>query len=101
MRWWLAIAFTLCLVAGSVGVFLGTGFDPTVIVVVGTALWAAIDSHAIKLKRYQSGLSYGPIVLFIAVALIWIVGFPWYLIVRHRIKTGRAELKEAATDSAS
>ena len=60
----------------------------------GTALWAAIDSSKIQLKRYKSGISYGPFVLFIGVAFLWIVGFPWYLSMRYKIKTGTAVLKD-------
>ena len=101
MRWSLAILLTAFLVLASVAVFLATEFNAMPIVVGGTALWAAVDSCTIELTRYKSGLSYGPIVLFIVVALLWIIGFPWYLVVRHRIKTGRAELKATAAESAS
>ena len=101
MRWPLAILLTAFLAFASVGVFLATDVNVMPIVVGGSALWAAVDSHTIELKRYKSGLSYGPIVMGIAVALLWIIGFPWYLVVRHRIKTGRAELKASAAESAS
>jgi hypothetical protein len=65
--------------------------------VLGTSLWAAFDSSKIQLKRYKSGISYGPIVLFVACALLWIVGFPWYLIMRYKIKAGTAVLKDSAS----
>jgi hypothetical protein len=66
------------------------------LMVLGTSLWAAIDSSKIHLKRYKSGISTTPTLLFFACALLWIVGFPWYLVVRHKIKTGTAILKEEA-----
>ena len=69
--------------------------------VLGTALWAAIDSSNIQLKRYKSGISYGPVVLFIACAMLWIVGFPWYLVMRYKIKQGKAVLKEGAANPAA
>lgn len=47
-----------------------------------------------QLRRYKSGISYGPVVLFIGCALLWIVGFPWYLAMRYKIKHGTAALKE-------
>lgn len=62
--------------------------------IVGTALWAALDSHKVQLRRYQSGIAYGPVVLFIAISLLWVVGFPWYLAMRYKIKTGAAVLKD-------
>jgi hypothetical protein len=63
------------------------------VVVIGTALWAAWDSSRIGLRKYKSGISYPPAVLFIGIVGLWIVGFPWYLIVRHRIRTGQAALR--------
>jgi len=69
--------------------------------VLGTALWAAIDSSKLQLKRYKSGTSYGPVVLFFACALLWIVGFPWYLAMRYKTKIGTAVLKEGATNVAA
>ena len=61
------------------------------IMILGTALWAAIDSSKVQLKLYRSGV--GPIVFFFLCMLFWIAGFPWYLWMRHKILTGTAELK--------
>ena len=83
--------FVLCAALDSV-----FPFHVTWVMVLGTSLWAALDSSKIQLKRYKSGISYGPLVLFLACALLWIVGFPWYLVMRHKIKTGAAVLKESA-----
>jgi hypothetical protein len=69
--------------------------------IFGTAIWAAVDSSKIQLKRYRSGISYGPVVLFFCFLLLWIVAFPWYLSVRYTIKTGTAVLKDGATDVAA
>ena len=66
-----------------------------------TAVWAAIDSSKIHLKRYKSGISYGPVVLFLGFLLLWIVAFPWYLIVRRKILTGTAVSKDGATNVAA
>jgi len=60
----------------------------------GMALWAAIDSSKINLRLYKSGIAYGPVVLFFGIALLWIIGFPWYLSMRYKIKTGTAVLKD-------
>ena len=94
MKTLIAILFTigLLLVCGIVSHLIH--FSLTWFMVLGTALWAAIDSKKIQLKRYKSGISYGPVVLFIAVALLWILGFPWYLAMRYKIKTGTAVLKD-------
>ncbi|MGZ4963163.1 MAG: hypothetical protein ACXWDN_10415 [Limisphaerales bacterium] len=69
--------------------------------ILGTAIWAAIDSSKIQLQRYRSGISYRPVVLFFGFLLLWVVAFPWYLSVRYKIKTGTAVLKDDATSIAS
>ena len=92
MKTWIAILFTFGLLAVCMVIFALTGFPVTWIMVLGTALWAAIDSSKIQLKRYKSSISSGPVVLFFACALLWIVGFPWYLSMRYKIKTGTAVL---------
>ena len=91
----LTVSFFFYLRIGSVSISLGW------FIVLGTGIWAAIDSSKIQLKRYKSGISYGPVVLFIAIALLWIIGFPWYLVMRYRIKTGTAVLKDGATNVAA
>ena len=68
----------------------GKYFPLSWFMILGTAIWAAIDSSKIQLKRYKSGISYGPVVLFFGIALLWIIGFPWYLSMRYKIKTGTA-----------
>jgi hypothetical protein len=73
----------------------------TWVMVLITAIWAAVDSSKIHLKRYKSGISYGPVVLFLGFLLLWIVAFPWYLIVRYKIKTGTAVLKDGVTNVAA
>jgi hypothetical protein len=93
MKTWIAILFTLGLLAASIVISAMIGFNLTWIMVLGTALWAAIDSTKIQLRRYKSGISSGPVVLFVACALLWIVGFPWYLAMRYKIQTGAAILK--------
>lgn len=69
-------------------------------IVFGTGFWAAVDSTKIQLKRYKSGISYGPVVVFLVIVFVWIVAFPWYLILRYKIKTGTAILKDGVTNVA-
>jgi len=71
------------------------------IMILGIALWAAIDSSKIQLKCYKSGISYGPVVVFLCFVFLWIVAFPWYLIVRNKIKAGKAILKDEITKNAA
>ena len=76
-----------------------TRFTPVVLLfqifILLSSIWVGIDSSKIELKKYKSGISYGPIVLTILCLALWIVAFPWYLVVRTKIKDGKAELKQA------
>ncbi len=94
MRWYWAILFTLTIVAATLFVSQLVGFDLVWIHIFGTTLWAAIDSSRLELKKYKSGISYGPVILFVAIALLWVVGLPWYLAVRYKITRGLLELKQ-------
>jgi len=57
-------------------------------VILASAAWAAWDSHQIKLARYRSFISHGPFGLFVVVGLVWVVAFPWYIVIRQKIRTG-------------
>ena len=69
------------------------------ILILLSSIWAGIDSSKIELKKYKSGIAYGPIVLAILCILLWIVAFPWYLVVRAKIKAGSAELKQPSAEA--
>jgi len=98
---WVAILLTIGLLAGCAVISSLIGFNIFSIMVLGTSLWAAIDSSKIQLKRYKSGISYGPVVLFFCFAFLWVIAFPWYLIVRNNIRTGTAVLKDGAENVAA
>ncbi|GEM_PF-1819377 len=72
-----------------------------IILNAGLAFWVAVDSTKFHLTRYRSGISCRPVILFIAIALFWVLCFPWYLIVRHKITTGAAVLKDQAVNVAA
>ena len=62
-----------------------------------SSIWAGVDSSKIELKKYKSSLSCSPFVLFLGCFLLWIVVFPWYLIVRSNIRSGAVLLKDGMT----
>ena len=93
MKWYWAILFTLAILAATLVVSQLVGFDLVWILVFGTALWAAIDSSRLELKEYKAAIS-DPVILFVSIALLWIVGFPWYLAVRYKITHGLIELRQ-------
>ncbi len=69
-------------------------FPIMILIVIGTAVWAMIDSKKIELKKYHSGfISTDPIWVFVGFLLIWVLAFPWYLHMRYQVKNGLATLK--------
>ena len=96
----IAVGISAALLAATIALSAAFHFPFDWLMILGTALWAAIDSARIELKKYKSGISYGPVALFFGVALLWVVGFPWYLVMRRKIRLGQAELKAEPQDAA-
>jgi len=97
------LAFPLCIVAFAISLVASskTQFPIVWIMIAVTALWAAYDSDRVGLRRYKSELSHGPIVVFFACALLRVFSFPWYLSLRHKIKSGTLLLKHGTTNDAA
>ena len=93
MKTWIAILLMVVLIVGCGFLVALTGINIYVPMIVGTSVWAGVDSARLHLRRYQSGISYSPVVLAILISMFWIVGFPWYLSMRHKIITGTARLR--------
>ena len=87
---WLSILGSYCLLILSFVVSIRSGFHIVWIVALLSALWAAFDSDRLQVRRYyKSDILYEPVTVFAACAGFWSLGFPWYLTLRHNIKTGR------------
>lgn len=63
------------------------------LVVLGISIWAAMDSSRLRLREYSTQVAH-PVVLFLGMSLLWIVIFPWYLVVRSKIRGSRLERQE-------
>lgn len=100
MSWIKALAVSVALLILTAFLSPLVHFNLVWVLVLGTAAWAAIDSSKLDLKKYKTGIAYSPVVLFIAVALLWIIGFPWYLVVRDQIKAGTLPLKQPTSQPA-
>src|ERR1700686_677707 len=88
MKAWIAILLTVGLIIGCGLLFSLADINLYIPMIVGTSVWAGVDSSRLQLGRCQSGISYSPVVLGILCSMFWIVGFPWYLSMRHKIITG-------------
>ena len=96
MKWYLGIPLAVAIAIITISISGTIGFNLVAIMVIATGIWAAIDSNNIELRKYKSGISYRPVVIFFLFFLLWIAAFPWYLHIRYKIKNGLAELKEVS-----
>jgi hypothetical protein len=88
---WMAILITIgILLFMIVGIEVVGPFFPF-LVVVGSAIWVAVETSKLELNKYKSGNS--PIVMFAGCCLLWIVVFPWFLVMQSKVKNGLAQLK--------
>lgn len=58
--------------------------------ILGTAIWAGADANWIKLREYKTQFG-GGIGVFLGCLFLWIVFFPWYLMLKGKI--ARCELE--------
>lgn len=93
MKTWNAILLTGALVFGCGVLVVLTSINLFVPMIVGTSVWTGLDSARLGLRRYQSGISYSPVVLGILCSMFWFVGFPWCLSMRHKIISGTARFR--------
>ncbi|MGO9211469.1 MAG: SHOCT domain-containing protein [Terriglobales bacterium] len=62
------------------------------LVSLGTAIWASVDASRLKRQVEDTAArSIHPVGVFFAMWLFWLVCFPWYLVVRSKIRAGRLE----------
>jgi hypothetical protein len=90
----LFVDFIVLLISARTGLYLGY------FLVLGLSFWLASDSAKMQLKYYKSDFAHGPVLMFIACAVLWIAVVPWYLWMRYRIENGSAELKDEAVEAA-
>lgn len=85
--------FTVALLCVAIVVSVLTDANgwPILLIVAGSAIWAAADSAAIGFGKYKNSVAYGPVGVGIFVLLLWVVAFPWYLTTRSDIKSGRLQ----------
>ena len=96
--WLVAIAVTAA--------FLGVSYLITravqnwygsVIMVAVTSLWVAWDSARVRVRQYKTQMANEPMMMLFMCFTLWILVFPWYLIIRQGIRQGFVPLKEPGT----
>src|SRR5437868_2112697 len=89
-----ALITTFNLFAAAVAIEWYTNLPTAWLLVIGSAAWAAYDARTTQPWRYRTGLANHPPAIFVGVLLLWLIVFPWYLIVRGQIRSGRLRVKD-------
>lgn len=78
------------------GLVLGDMVMPgvSVLIIIGTAIWAAVDANNLEFKKYKLNGVTGPVVALIGCLLLHVVAFPWHLVNRGKVLRGEAVLKD-------
>jgi len=73
------------------------------VIVIGTSIWVGIDAKSIGAKKGLIGglFDIGPVGWFFVTLLIWIIGFPAYLVARGKIIKAVAEDLSKKMDSST
>ena len=58
-----------------------------------SSVWAARDSHAIRIVRYKTQMANEPVMVLCLCMTFWPLAFPWYVIARQGIRYGLVPLK--------
>lgn len=66
----------------------------TVLMVLGTSLWASIASYRLEFRKYKTGMPYHPVTIFLLHVLCWILAFPFFLTAWQSIRSGEADVKD-------
>jgi hypothetical protein len=83
-----------------VGVILGMGVGDmimpglSIVILIGTAIWASIDASNLEFKKYKLNGITGPVIALIGCLLLHIVAFPWHLVNRGKVLRGEAAVKD-------
>ena len=82
---------TIAILLGTLLTSVGIGLNLALPMILITAGWAAWDSVRVGTRHFRGWLGRGPLGVFALTALLWIVAFPAYLVLRESIRAGAAE----------
>ena len=93
--WITALAVTAALVGGMLFVhrLVPTWWSAGAVIGL-SAVWAAWDSARIGLLRYRSQMANDPVMVLCMCCMLWLLFFPWYVVIRQGIRRGLVPLKE-------
>jgi uncharacterized protein YecT (DUF1311 family) len=88
----IGVGLLLCILV--LAAVLGDSARPLIgLAVLGTSVWASIDSYQIRRRYKAKDTTAQPLGLFLFMLLLWIIFFPIYLVQRSRVlaRFGRSE----------
>jgi len=92
----LLVTGVLMVLAAIIGALVPTWWSGLIVVGL-SSIWAAWDSSRIGLRRYKSQMANEPVVVLFKCVILWLLCFPWYLIIRQGIRRGLVPLKQSVS----
>src|SRR5215467_11530378 len=89
MHWIAVVALSWLALGASVVLSILTDFPWAPALVIASAGWAGFDSARLRFREHRPCEAFHPVVLtFVVGGCLWPVTFPWYLVMRRRIRAG-------------
>ena len=89
MHWLAVVALSWLALGASFVLGILTGFPWMAALVITSAGWAGFDSMHLRFRQHRHCEAFHPVVLtWVMGSLFWPVTFPWYLLMRRRIRAG-------------
>jgi hypothetical protein len=89
MHWLGLVGLSWLALGASATLGFMTGLPLGRLMVIGSAGWAAFDSIRVRFREHRDCEAFHPVILLGVVGQLWPLTFPWYLVVRRRIRQGR------------
>ncbi|HVP59608.1 MAG TPA: hypothetical protein VMT11_03570 [Myxococcaceae bacterium] len=88
MHWLGVVALSLMALAAAAAVQQLTGVPTGRLMVIASSGWAAFDSMRLRFRHHRDCEAYHPLIVYLLVGQLWPVTFPYYLLLRRRIRRG-------------
>jgi len=89
MHWLAVVSLSWLAFGASFVLWILTGFPWMPALLITSAGWAGFDSVRLRFRQHRHCEAFHPVVLTGVIgSCLWPVTFPWYLLMRRRIRAG-------------
>jgi hypothetical protein len=89
MHWLAVVALSWLALGASFVLWSLSGLPWTPALLIASAGWAGFDSARLRFRQHRHCEAFHPVMLTAVIgSCLWPVTFPWYLLMRRRIRAG-------------